>query len=277
MAVLLVCSALVLTACRKHELAPPQTTPIPAAAVAPAATPPQEVVDRTAAVVTESLEQAADAVADALPIPAVTVEKPPPDLITQDAFNLIVRWEVGSPTQYTRKYEGVICPGGASGPTWGVGYDGGHQQPTVIVQDWVVHPQVGRLIASAGEVGEARCTRYRGTVMDVRTAWALALTVFRSTSVLEYHKRTIRAFPGAESLPPNAQGALVSLVYNRGTAMAGDRRREMRVIRDKCVPKGDVECIAAQLRMMTRIWEGSTIAAGMRSRRYDEARLAVKP
>ena len=38
-------------------------------------------------------------------------------------------------------------------------------------------------------------------------------------------------------LPLDAQGALVSLVFNRGTSMEGDRRAEMRAIRD-AVPGG---------------------------------------
>jgi GH24 family phage-related lysozyme (muramidase) len=67
---------------------------------------------------------------------------------------------------------------------------------------------------------------------------------------------------------------LVSLVYNRGTAMAdsprkpGDRK-EMREIRD-AVAAGRLASIPAALRAMKRLWpEGS----GLRDRREREAKL----
>jgi len=56
--------------------------------------------------------------------------------------------------------------------------------------------------------------------------------------------------------------------------MVGDARREMRFIRDHCIPLNDNPCVAQQLRLMTRIWRNSKIEAGMTNRRFDEARLA---
>jgi hypothetical protein len=61
------------------------------------------------------------------------------------------------------------------------------------------------------------------------------------------------AFPGINELSPDAQGALVSLVFNRGTSMEGDRRREMRAIQ-AAVANGDLQEIADQLRSMKRLW-----------------------
>jgi hypothetical protein len=57
--------------------------------------------------------------------------------------------------------------------------------------------------------------------------------------------------------------------------MAGERRREMRAIRDDCVPAADTACIAAQLRAMARLWVGPDIEGGMRRRRHAEAALAT--
>jgi GH24 family phage-related lysozyme (muramidase) len=73
----------------------------------------------------------------------------------------------------------------------------------------------------------------------------------------------------------DAQGALISLVYNRGTSMfdkpGEDRRKEMRAIRD-AVAVGDLQEIANQLRSMERLWEGKGLD-GLIKRREDEAAL----
>ncbi len=72
-----------------------------------------------------------------------------------------------------------------------------------------------------------------------------------------------------------AQGALTATVYNRGAGMAGDRRREMRELRDTCVPAHDLVCMAAQFRSMVRLWHGTAIEAGMRARYEATAQLAL--
>ena len=84
-----------------------------------------------------------------------------------------------------------------------------------------------------------------------------------------------QAFPGLEKLPADAQGALVSLVYNRGTSMVDkpgeDRRKEMRAIRD-AVEEQDLQEIADQLRSMKRLWAGKGLD-GLLARREAEAEL----
>jgi GH24 family phage-related lysozyme (muramidase) len=108
--------------------------------------------------------------------------------------------------------------------------------------------------------------------------------VFLDRSVPTYAKQTATAFPGLEKLPPDAQGALISLVYNRGPRLADrdpkvEDRREMRAIRD-AVANGDLQTIADQLRAMKRLWEGKQ-QGGLLKRRDAEADLVasciVKP
>jgi len=95
-------------------------------------------------------------------------------------------------------------------------------------------------------------------------------------SVPDAQRQTEKAFPGVDKLPPDAQGALVSLIYNRGPRMT-DRdpktqdRREMRAIRD-AVPRGDLKEIATQLRSMKRLWENKGMG-GLLKRRDAEADL----
>lgn len=110
---------------------------------------------------------------------------------------------------------------------------------------------------------------------DVRTPLPHAQRVFATATLPTYNALTARAFAsGWDALPPDASGSLTATVYNRGASMRGDRRREMRELRDACVPAGDTACMAAQYRSMCRLWKGTQIEAGL-CRRYEAtARLA---
>lgn len=197
-------------------------------------------------------------------------------LIPQRAVDLIVAFEVGSPEVYHAKYRAPIWPGAASGVTVGIGYDLGHAAPRVIALDWHASPHAVRLASAAGTTGPLARELAR-RMADIAIEYGFARHVFDQTSVVEHYRVARRVF-GADAfdaLPPNAQGALVSLVFNRGGAMGGERRSEMRAIRDTCLPASDVHCIAVQLRAMARVWRGSDIEAGMRRRRHAEAELAT--
>lgn len=192
--------------------------------------------------------------------------------VNQPSADLITRWEVTSRERYDRLYQRPIWPGGASGVTIGIGYDLGHQREPVILADWSMHPDRVVLGAAAGVTGD-RARVLTPTMRHVSVGWTMAQTVFRSSTLVEYCNRARRAFgPGFVELPANAQGALVSLVYNRGGGMNGPSRLEMRVIRDECVPEGDLDCIARQLNAMCRVWVGSPLYTGLCNRRRDEAR-----
>jgi len=214
-------------------------------------------------------------------VDAAGIQPKPPmcvDLLSPAAFELIVRHETGGRARYDRMYQRPVWPGRASGATIGIGYDLGHATPAVITMDWEQHPQRERLPQASGYTGQA-ARPVTAAMQDVVTRWPLAEDVFRCTSVIAYYRMTERAF-GREAfakLRPNAQGALVSVVYNRGAGMTGDARREMRTIRDKCIPALDYPCIGSQLRGMVRVWRGTDIEKGMQVRRFDEARLAETP
>lgn len=209
-------------------------------------------------------------------------EPPPPAndweaACRRGAASLIIRWEVTSEARYTRSLRYPIWPGGASGVTWGIGYDGGHQTRAVIVDDWQAHAQRIRLGQTAGITGgdaKSALTGFR----DIETAYPYASQVFEDRSVIEYLRRSERAFgKDFRRLSPNACAALVSLVYNRGAAMAGDSRREMRTIRDQCVPVVDQPCIAREIRSMVRLWRGTVNEKGLSARRESEAQLIETP
>jgi hypothetical protein len=191
--------------------------------------------------------------------------------------DLIVRWEVGSESQYTRRYQSPIWPGGASGLTWGLGYDGGHQPEHVIEQDWRRHPDADRLADSAGVTGtaaKALVPQYR----DVIVKWALATEVFDSSSAPRYMRLARQAYgPGFDRAPVPVRCALTVETYNRGPGMTGDRRKERRAIRDVCLAADpvDVACVAQQLEASCRVWANDNQnGKGLCSRRRDEARVA---
>lgn len=278
---LLVC---VLTACGQVPVAAAMPAPAdaPAAAVAEVRS---DVADAAAPVVASAKSSTAAAVMPVVvALQEAVQEVVPPvasasraSVISPAAVALIVRWEVGSQALYTRRYEAPIWPGGASGVTWGIGYDGGHQTRQQIGLDWSVLKAASRLQAAAGITGAAAQPVVR-QLHDVRVPFGLATDVFGIASLPRYHASARRAFgaAGFDALPVDAQGALVSVVYNRGASMAGPARAEMRAIRDVCLPGADLKCIAGQMRQMCRLWRGTNLEAGLCGRREDEAGMTER-
>jgi GH24 family phage-related lysozyme (muramidase) len=190
-------------------------------------------------------------------------------LLSERALKLIVDFEgLNQPGKW---------PGGASGITLGYGYDLGHVTPAQFAIDWAdcfTGGQMARLRRAVGKTGAA-ARALAASLADIRCTAADARRVLVRVSLPVYLARTRRAFPGFDVLPLDVQGALVSLVYNRGTRMADspgtDDRREMRAIRD-LVAGGFVAGIAEQLRSMKRLWVGKGVD-GLLRRRDAEAAL----
>ena len=132
----------------------------------------------------------------------------------------------------------------------------------------------GRLKDAVG-LRAVRAKNRAPDLADIRVRRAPSEEVFTQRTIPLYTVRASQAFPGFEALPADVQGALVSLVYNRGASMVDDspedRRREMRAIRD-AVAEDDLQEIADQLRAMKRLWVGSGLD-GLLTRRDAEAAL----
>jgi len=224
----------------------------------------QQGVSRETAPVVTAVQDAVATVMESLP-------EPPKHTVDPRVVSHIVRWEVSGERAYSAKYQGVICPGGASGPTWGIGYDGGHQSQATIRSDWAMRQDVDRLAATSGQSGPGKCAAARTALRDVRVPFGQARLVFTEVSMPLWERATRRTYPGVENMGPLPEGALIGNTYNRGTSMIGSRAAEKRTIRDVCVPKGDVGCLAAQLIAQCRLWPD---VPGICNRRKDEARLA---
>ena len=164
-------------------------------------------------------------------------------------------------------------PGGSSGITIGVGYDLGFVTEAQFEEDWssfLSGDEINRLkdvINLSGDKAAQRASEFG----DIKIKRPDAEQVFKERTLPLYSQKTENAFPGVDQLPAAAQGALVSLVFNRGEGMKGDSRREMRAVRD-AVAAGDLQEIANQIRAMKRLWEGKGLD-GLLKRRDAEADL----
>lgn len=185
--------------------------------------------------------------------------------LTEKAKNLIFEYEgIDQPSDW---------PGGDSGITIGLGYDLGYESSGDFANDWQPRLSAGEFTSLSQVVG-IKGTSAQAKASGLKTIkikTSDAEQVFLERSVPKYQAMTQQAFPGVDNLPADAQGALFSLVYNRGTSMNGDSRKEMRAIRD-AVPNGDLKEIANQLRAMKRLWANKGLD-GLLKRRDAEAKL----
>jgi hypothetical protein len=201
-------------------------------------------------------------------------------MLSKKSLDLILEFEVGGGENYYNKFlKNPTWPEGQSGVTIGIGYDLGYVNKTEFSEDWKDLPKeiFDRLYKVVGIKGYNAKNLIRG-LKDINIPWDLAFKVFNSKTVTKFYNLTKQTFPNFDNLPEDAKGGLVSLVFNRGAALEGDRRREMKLIRDgmKLVSNYDQKAltfIANQIRNMKRIWIGGSIEKGMSRRRDAEAKL----
>jgi len=199
--------------------------------------------------------------------------EPSPDIPSR-AVAFIGREEVGSRSQYDKLAVRPTWPGGDSGVTIGVGYDLGYQSRFEV--DWSGKLSLDQITALKKWVGVKgkEASAGPGVLHDITIPWMAAWAVFIQQTLPSEITSTRQAFLQSAAMPRLCFGVLVSLVYNRGTAMndSPDKpgsRKEMRDIRD-AVTAGRFEQIPAALRAMKRLWpEGN----GLRDRREREALL----
>ncbi len=200
-----------------------------------------------------------------------------PFKLSPSALQVILDYEVGGGESYYDIYLiHPIWPGGQSGVTIGIGYDLGNYTLEEFTNDWQAHLPVWhfQLLRLSLNI-RAEAARDRLSLLSTVTIpWSVAFQVFQESTLPRFYQLTCEVFPGVEKCAPDVQGALVSLVFNRGVNMEGDRRLEMRIIRD-AVPRRDYPAIAKALRDMQRLWIDQEMDAVI-ERREAEARLIDK-
>lgn len=194
-----------------------------------------------------------------------------PISFSQKAFDLMIRHEsLNHPGKW---------PGGDSGVTIGYGYDLGYKTRGEFLRDWsglLPKSVYDRLLPVIGLKGAKAAEACRG-LKDIVINPQESLQVFRQVMIPDAVAKARKAFPGYDLLARDAQGALASLVSNRGGSVNEDdpRRAEMDTIVDILadgVQRGDYAAMACQLRSMKRLWVGMKLD-GLITRREDEALL----
>ena len=196
-------------------------------------------------------------------------------MVSDEAHALVIAAEIGSKAEYDRKYKHPEWPQGDSGVTIGFGSDLGYFDEHSMEATWgglIVDPDYDRLEKCCGLKGD-KAAAALPKVKDIAVPWEKADQAYRRHEVPQYGRQTIGAIPNAMELHPHCFGALFSLVYNRGPGMAGEKRQEMRNIRDLMAARR-FDKVPAEFRAMKKLWVGKF--AGLVKRREDEAKLFEK-
>ena len=173
-------------------------------------------------------------------------------------------------------------PGGASGVTYGHGYDLGYNSEEQIKRDWSAHVNgnvLAFMVSCAGVKGETAKKRITSETKILRITPDAAREVFENRTLPRYIKLAQDTYPGFDELNEDTRGAIVSLVFNRGSAFgvegqpSWESRREMRELAPLILVK-DYEGIAATIKAMSRLWVGKGLD-GLIARRHAEAALCI--
>ncbi len=200
----------------------------------------------------------------------MSFSKPSPNTL-----ELLLQYEVGGGKEYYDKFLSKFTwPGGASGPTIAIGVDCAYYTKAELSEifSFLSKDQLKLVQEASGKTGEkgkdyTKVLRGSGITVD----WNKAVTIFETLTWPKFTALAEKTFPGLNKLHPDAYGAIVSLVFNRGTSLVGDRRLEMRNIK-ALVPKKNYKNIALEFRKMKRIWVGKNLD-GLIDRREAEAKL----
>lgn len=201
------------------------------------------------------------------------------------ANSLIIRCEVTSPERYNAAYKSPIWPENASGVTIGVGYDLGYVRIDDFKENWdgyLDEQQISLLTTVVGRKGP-NAQASLSSVSSIQISWTVAQKQFLIKTLPFYVAETETAFANTKELKDDAFGALVSIVFNRGSAsyynsatkdagLVNDPRREIRAIKEAMIARKFDE-IPSQIRLMKRLWEGKPKAKGLIARREAEASL----
>lgn len=210
--------------------------------------------------------------------------------VSENALKLILDFEVGGgETYYNKKAKFPIWPGGASGITIGIGVDLGHIKKVDFdaqISPYYEDTQIDRLVACIGITGkpgssesETKMKALANTVSDCELSFEHAMEIHENFTIPLYYERTRKTFKGFDSLPADVQGAIVSLVFNRGTKLDGPKRTHMAKIAtlvdqfSKSKDSALLKEIADTFVDMAEIWRGEKSYEGLKRRRIAEAGL----
>jgi len=189
-----------------------------------------------------------------------------------DAIDYLIKTEIGSRSDYEKRYHFPEASTGQSGVSIGFGYDLGYHTKSDFIGDWepfLLTDDIKRLESVIGAKGQEARDKL-AAVRDIIIPYTAADFVFRISALSKVNGQLNEVFPASDRLPPDCAGSLMSVVYNVGTSLEGPRRLEMRnVQRDLII--GDLGDIPNQIRAMKRHWPDTFV--GIRNRRDEEAAM----
>lgn len=191
--------------------------------------------------------------------------------LSEKGLKFIVEQETGGKAYYEKFLKKPTWPGVESGVTIGVGWDCGYNTTSQLCSDWgalLDEEAIEPLKVCCGLKGQA-AKAVLSTVDDIDIPWEAAVEVFNKHTVPRFYLMMLRTYPQSEYLHPDAASALLSLVFNRGGSLNGERRIEMSDIK-ACLINKEYSDIPELLRKMKRLWPNT---AGLRKRRDAEAAL----
>ena len=195
-------------------------------------------------------------------------------MISRKAADLIIQFAIGGRNIYEKSYQKPTWAGGESGITIGIGADLGYMTEKEFMKVWSPHLNLNFIECLRKVVGlkgiQAK-QMLRGEILNVRVPYNTAYEVFVKYDIPKYWAKTKAIYPQLDELNEDTQGALVSMVYNRGNKLEGDSRVEMNAIVEM-VKNKDYEGIAEEIEKSKRHWEGKGLD-GLVVRREAEADL----
>jgi len=198
--------------------------------------------------------------------------------VSDKAKETIIYYEVGGREYYESRLTRPEVPAWrttSSGVTVCFGVDLGQMTRDQIAEtfDGIAAPHVIRALQSvSGMKGSNAYYNGLPRVRDLEFSWQQAEQVFEKRTLPRFTRLTAQTF----HLTPNRlsgheNGALTSLVFNRGGSKTGASRLEMRKI-DEDIAAGYAGRVPGHLRAMKRLWSPVTLR-GLHLRRDAEARL----
>lgn len=185
---------------------------------------------------------------------------------------MIESFEIGDRSSYLPM---PTWPGGASGLTIGIGYDLGYAATQQIDIDWYNLPdEILKKLRIASGIRGVQCGLLAKQFKDIAIPLNIAISVFEMRDIPRTAEEVASVFPNVDLLSDDSFGALVSLVFNRGTSMVdtnNNNRLEMRQIHNAMQSKKFSD-IPDFIRSMKRLWQGSGLQ-GLLARRDAEANL----
>lgn len=194
--------------------------------------------------------------------------------VSKKSIDIIIFSEVSSEKNYNNKLKSPMWPGGSSGVTIGLGYDLGQTDLKSFTTVWKnkLNANDFNSLSKAVGVKGTSAQKMISSLKNIIVSYESACEAFYEHDLPKYMKMTMKAFPGIEKMKPDAVGAVLSLVYNRGGSTTGTNREEMHAMIDT-IKKQDYKATGDLVEKMKRIWANKPNLSGLVIRRKNEADL----